>query len=118
MLLRSDVAKLGNALSSDNSLLKKYLDHSMLVKAMQKDALDRGSIAGSDDLRFQNGFWAWNAGPILGCSEDKWLPFMSGYGGISVVSLPGGNVYYYFSDGGVFRYAEVIKHLNTTISIC
>jgi hypothetical protein len=118
MLLRSDVAKLGNALSSDNSLLKKYLDHSMLVKAMQKDALDRGSIAGSDDLRFQNGFWAWNAGPILGCSEDKWLPFMSGYGGISVVSLPDGNVYYYFSDGGVFRYAEVIKHLNTTISIC
>ena len=43
---------------------------------------------------------------------------MSGYGGISVVLLPDGDVYYYFSDGGIFRFAEVIEHLNSTNPIC
>ena len=118
MLLRSDIAKIGNALSTEKSVLKKYLDQSMLKKAMQEDSSDRGSIAGSDDLRYNNGFWAWNAKKTLECSEDKWLPFMSGYGGISVVLLPMGDLYYYFSDGGVFRYAEVIKHLSKLKSIC
>jgi hypothetical protein len=118
MLLRSDVAKIGNALSAEKSVLKKYLDQSMFNKAMQKDSSDRGSIAGSDDLRYKNGFWAWNARHTLECSKDTWLPFMSGYGGISAVLLPTGDLYYYFSDGGVFRFSEVIKHLNETKSIC
>ena len=43
---------------------------------------------------------------------------MSGYGGISVVFLQKGDAYYYFSDGGVFRYAEVIEHLHTHRPIC
>ena len=30
---------------------------------------------------------------------------MSGFGGISVVLLPGGVTYYYFGDGGVFDWA-------------
>ena len=118
MLLRSDVATIGNALSAENSFLEKYLDQSMFKKAMQKDSSDRGFMAGSDDLRYKNGFWAWNARQTLECSKDTWLPFMSGYGGISAVLLPTGDLYYYFSDGGVFRYSEVIKHLSKTKSIC
>jgi hypothetical protein len=30
---------------------------------------------------------------------------MSGYGGIVVAMFPNGMTYYYFSDGGVFRWA-------------
>jgi hypothetical protein len=94
------------------------LDKSMLDKAMQREAVDRGSRAGAADLKFYNGFWAWNAGPTLGCTNSRWLPFMSGYGGISVILLPDGNVYYYFSDGGVFRFSDVIQHLHTSKPIC
>jgi hypothetical protein len=85
---------------------------------MQADSNDRGSVAGSENLRFKNGFWAWNASSSLECTQENWLPFMSGYGGISVVLLPDGDVYYYFSDGGVFRFTDVIQHLNKTRSIC
>ena len=118
MLLRSDIAKIGNALTSENSIFTKYLDRHMFNKAMQADSNDRGSVAGSENLRFKNGFWAWNASSSLECTQEKWLPFMSGYGGISVVLLPDGDVYYYFSDGGVFRFTDVIQHLNKTRSIC
>ena len=118
MLLRSDIAKLASALSSKESVLSKYLDQSMFNKAMQVDNSDRGSVAGSENLRFKHGFWAWNAAPALDCAKEKWLPFMSGYGGISVVLLPEGGVYYYFSDGGVFRFTEVLQHLNKTHPIC
>jgi hypothetical protein len=90
----------------------------MFSKAMQVDPSDRGAVAGSKSLRFKHGFWAWNAASSLGCAKEKWLPFMSGYGGISVVLLPDGDVYYYLSDGGVFRFAEVLQHLNKTHSIC
>jgi hypothetical protein len=43
---------------------------------------------------------------------------MSGYGGISVVLLPDGDAYYYFSDSGVFRFTEVIQYLNKINPIC
>lgn len=117
-LLRSDIAKLASALSASDPILTDRLDKSMLDKAMQREAVDRGSRAGAADLKFYNGFWAWNAGPTLGCTNSRWLPFMSGYGGISVILLPDGNVYYYFSDGGVFRFSDVIKHLHTSKPIC
>lgn len=117
-LLRSDIAKLASALSANDPIFTDRLDKSMLDKAMQRDSEDRGSRAGAEDLKFNNGFWAWNAGPTLGCANSHWLPFMSGYGGISVILLPDGNVYYYFSDDGVFRFSDVIQHLHTSKSIC
>ena len=66
----------------------------------------------------KNGFWAWNASDTLDCNKESWIPFMSGYGGIQVVLLPINVVYYYFSDSGVFRFAEVVKNLNQHQSIC
>ena len=117
-LLRSDIAKLASALSAGDPILADRLDKSMLDKAMQRDAAGWGVAASAADLKFHNGFWAWNAGPTLGCANSRWLPFMSGYGGISVVLLPDGNVYYYFSDGGVFQFSDVIQHLHTSKPIC
>jgi hypothetical protein len=117
-LLRSDIAKLASALSAGDPILADRLDKSMLDKAMQRDAAGWGVAASAADLKFHNGFWAWNAGPTLGCANSRWLPFMSGYGGISVVLLPDGDVYYYFSDGGVFQFSDVIQHLHTSKSIC
>jgi hypothetical protein len=43
---------------------------------------------------------------------------MSGYGGISLVLLPQGNIYYYFSDSYVHSFAAAIKELSKSIPIC
>jgi hypothetical protein len=40
--------------------------------------------------------WAWNAAALPGCGAT-WIPFLSGFGGISVVLMPNGAVYYYFA---------------------
>jgi deoxyribodipyrimidine photolyase-like uncharacterized protein len=37
---------------------------------------------------------------VLGCEHDTWVPFMSGFGGISLVLFPNGVVYYNFADDG------------------
>ena len=118
MLRKDDIAKIGDDITSENSILKRYLDEEMLNNAMQKNSSNRGSVAGAKSLRYKNGFWAWNASDTLACDEERWIPFMSGYGGIQVVLLPTNVVYYYFSDSGVFRFAEVVKNLNEHRSIC
>lgn len=118
MLRKDDIAKIGSDITSEKSILRKYLDEEMLNNAMQKNSSNRGSVAGAESLRYKNGFWAWNASDTLDCNKESWIPFMSGYGGIQVVLLPINVVYYYFSDSGVFRFAEVVKNLNQHQSIC
>ena len=118
MLLRTDVAKIAQAFTTSNSPFDKLLDTEMLDQAMQKTSPSPRLSAGNENLSYSNGFWAWNAAPTLECESSTWIPFMSGFGGISVVFLPEGDAYYYFSDGNVFRYAEVIQHLHADRPFC
>ncbi|MBU4433246.1 MAG: hypothetical protein KKC14_02400, partial [Alphaproteobacteria bacterium] len=74
----------------------------LLAAALQRDPARPGLPAGGEDYRYKAGFWARDLGAKLGCAAPLWVPFMSGYGGISVVLLPGGLTYYYFGDSGVF----------------
>jgi hypothetical protein len=58
------------------------------------------------NIRYNNGMWA---GKVLAkpeCAAAEWIPFMSGYGGISVVLMPNDTVYYVFSDGSQFKWAQ------------
>lgn len=116
--LRSDIALFAQAMASGHSALYETLDKDMLDAAMQRNPSDRGSVAGSPELRYKNGFWGWDAGGYLNCEQPKWIPSMSGYGGIAVVFLEDGDSYYYFSDGGVHRFADVIKHLHNYKKLC
>jgi hypothetical protein len=43
---------------------------------------------------------------------------MSGYGGISVAMLPNGSVYYVFSDGAQFKWAEAAIESHKLKSFC
>jgi hypothetical protein len=43
---------------------------------------------------------------------------MSGFGGISVVMMPNGVVYYYVSDGGTFRWSRTVAETHRIRSIC
>lgn len=116
-LLADDTARLANALSTESSLSSR-LDPPQLNAALQRNSDDRGKKGGRTELIYNNGFWGWNAKKVLRCKEDTWLPFLSGYGGISVILLPDGNVFYYFSDNYVHYYADAIKELSKVIPIC
>ncbi len=97
---RNDIARLASALAEPSDDFFSFFDKTELSAALQKTDTDRGLKAGDKRLRYNNGFWGWNAKDFVGCETDTWLPFMSGFGGISVVMMPGGTVYYYFSDSG------------------
>ena len=101
-----DIARLSLFLNVDHGRIgtAQVLDPALLDEALQRDAAHPGLRAGFDELRYKNGFWAWNAQQALGCRTPTWIPFMSGYGGIIVALLPNGMTYYYVSDGGVFRW--------------
>jgi hypothetical protein len=115
-----DVAKLATFLQNSGGRLgtRQVLDRGLLDEALQRDAAHRGLRAGADDLRYNHGFWAWNAQRTLGCREPTWIPFMSGYGGIIVAMFPNGMTYYYFSDGGVFRWALAAAAADRMRSFC
>jgi CubicO group peptidase (beta-lactamase class C family) len=119
-LHRDDVAKIGVFLNVDHgrNSAGQELDAGLLNAALQRDPDSPGLRAGKDELRYNLGFWAWNAQRALKCSQPAWIPFMSGYGGILVALLPNGMIYYYFSDGGVYLSALGIAEANRIRPIC
>ena len=96
----------------------QVLDHTQLSAALQRLPDDPGMQAGSEKLRYNNGMWAADILPPGTCSPVTWLPFMSGYGGISVVLMPNNTVYYVFSDGAHFKWAEAAAESNTLKPFC
>lgn len=97
VLRRDDLVKLGGFLTLGDGMLgpERIFDQAMLRAALQRDPADPGLQATNRDFRYNNGVWAWNIAETLGCRQPAWIPFMSGFGGISVVMMPNGIVYYY-----------------------
>lgn len=98
-----DVARLGAFYGRDHGAIDDHalLDPLLLDQALQRDERARGlPVSGFPALRYQHGFWARNLRTVLGCEHDTWVPFMSGFGGISLVLFPNGVVYYNFADDG------------------
>ena len=67
---------------------------------MQQNPADRGLVPKSG-YHYKSGIWAKDLSAVVSFSE-AWIPFMSGYGGITVAMLPNNTVYYYFSDNDEF----------------
>jgi len=98
-----DIAKLGRFLGADHGAIngQQLLDPKMLDQALQRDPSSPGQpVTDLPEFRYHYGFWARNIRNELGCAHDTWVPFMSGYGGISVVLFPNGVVYFNFADDG------------------
>ncbi len=101
-----DIAKVAKLLNNDNGVAggSQVLNASMLADSMQRNPADRGVLTThATPFRYNNGFWAKSFTGAGGCSY--WVPFMSGYGGITVAMMPNGATYYYFSDNGEFSWA-------------
>ncbi len=104
-----DVAKVAKLLNNDNGVAggSQVLNASMLADSMQRNPADRGVLTThATPFRYNNGFWAKSFTAASGCSY--WVPFMSGYGGITVAMMPNGATYYYFSDNDEFSWAGAV----------
>ena len=94
------------------------LDTAMLEAALQRNPVPAGLPGGGPDYRYKTGFWARNLAAPLGCDRPVWTPFMSGYGGISVVLLPGDMTFYYFGDSGIFDWSPAAVEAAKIKGLC
>jgi hypothetical protein len=71
-------------------------------------------------FRYHNQFWAKHMTtaefPQYHC--NFWVPFMSGYGGNTVLLLPNGVTYYLFSDGNEFIWYTAVNEINKIAPLC
>jgi CubicO group peptidase (beta-lactamase class C family) len=120
VLRREDLLRLGAFLSLDEGKIAndQLLDPAMVRAALQREPTDAGYRAAEDGMRYNNGVWAWDIAQYAGCRKPAWIPFMSGFGGISVAMPPNGIVYYYVSDGGTFRWARAVVETAQIRSVC
>jgi CubicO group peptidase (beta-lactamase class C family) len=117
---RDDIARIAVFLNDKAGVLdgKALFDPTMLKSALQRDPDERGVVANGKAFRYRNGFWAWDATDELDCKHETWIPFMSGYGGITVMLLPNATVYYYFSDGEAFEWERAVTESNRLRPFC
>jgi len=115
---RDDIARLSAELASPSPEFLALFDETELSAALQQRADNWGLEAQTKRLRYNNGYWAWNMKDFAGCETDSWVPFMSGFGGISVVMMPGGTVYYYFSDSGKYPISGPIAAFAKVKPVC
>lgn len=118
--LPDDYAKLGQFTAMLKGMWegKALVDEKLLNAALQRDPDDPGLPAPDKHFRYNNGFWAWDAASFVKCGHASWIPFMSGYGGISVVLMPNDVIYYYVSDNDEYKWAHAIAASNTYKSMC
>ncbi|MEH6606001.1 MAG: hypothetical protein V7711_10490 [Pseudomonadales bacterium] len=113
-----DMAKLADFFNQLRDGSKDLLDQSMVRGALQLPSNDGGAASEEGSSRYNNGFWAAPFKDIAGCEEAQWIPFMSGYGGITVAILPNGLNYYYVSDGGEFAWGRAARELARAKPLC
>lgn len=124
---RDDVVKLANMLNNDNGMINgtQILDADMVSATLQRDASDRGlptdPTESTSTSNYNNGFWSYDlsASSVMdSCSNQTWIPYMSGYGGIGVQMLPNGMTYYFFSDGFDHSFTTTMNELDKVSTIC
>ncbi len=117
MWLRDDVVKIAAFLAA-GSRTQTALDQKQLDTALQRDPADRGLVP-LPGFRYNNGFWAHEIGAHLpGCKGETWIPFLSGYGGITMLLLPNGGAYYYFSDDEKPLWLDAALEAHRIRSLC
>ena len=118
ILNRNDIAKLLSFLSGTNPYLspQSVFNHTDLNIALA--GLSQGSTNTSSVLAYRRGFWAYNLQHKTACSTPVWIPFMSGYGGLSAAIVSPQMAYYNVSDGGQHAFANALVELNKITPLC
>ncbi|MFV8780999.1 serine hydrolase [Microbulbifer sp. SA54] len=120
MWLPDDVAKIARFVALDEGRVdgQAKLNVDELDAALQRRSADKGAEPLAA-YRYNNGFWAYDVGGQLeGCSGELWIPFLSGYGGITIALLPNQSIYYYFSDRGDFGWLHAVRAAHSIRRLC
>lgn len=120
LLHRDDIARIGRLLGERRPAIggAPLFDATALDQALQRDPAHPGLEAIDASFRYAHGFWAHDVSPYIGCATPTWVPYMAGFGGITVLLLPNDTVYYYFSDGGEFRWSRAASEANRIRPYC
>lgn len=117
----NDLAKMAKLLNNDHGMVNgvQILQPSMLDDTMQKNAADHGiATTGATTFQYNNGFWAAPPSQFTQYTCPVYIPFMSGYGGITVAMAPNGATYYYISDNAEFSWYNAINETNKINPMC
>jgi len=90
----------------------QLLHPGLLDAALQRNPADRGlPVTGSTVLRYNAGVWAKDYSSVNdpAFTTPFTVPFMSGFGGITVAMMPNGSTYYVFSDNDEFVWASAVS---------
>ncbi|MBL8063015.1 MAG: hypothetical protein JNK32_08365 [Anaerolineales bacterium] len=119
--IQDDIAKVSLLLNNQNGMIdgSQILQPDMLADSMQDDPSDRGmNTTGTPVFKYNNGFWAKEFTSADGYTCSFYTPFMSGYGGITVVMMPNGATYYYFSDNEEYSWSSSVNEANKLAPHC
>jgi len=115
-----DVAKLAEVMHNHGRTPDgaQLLHPELVAQAMQRTP-DRGFLTGSGE-RYRLGFWASKFSPAVDPAFECtfYTPYMSGNGGVTILLLPNGMTYYYFSDNGEFVWLDAVKETHRMRSHC
>ena len=114
---REDLIKLNNIIRSN--VRNKFFSKDYIDEAMQLTN-DNGFVAiRSSNIYYNNGVWAAKFDKkIFNCEQDLYVPFMSGFGGITVVFLPNSMLYYYVSDNYTFSWYSAVYAAHKMEPLC
>jgi len=116
---RDDIVKLAEFVNNANGAIggTQKLKASMVNEVLQNTSY-HGLNVGSAYDTYDNGFWIWKADTALGCSSNRYIPYMSGFGGIAVILLPNNMVYYFFSDTAEYTFVNSVIQLDKIGDFC
>ncbi len=121
--VRDDVVKLARFLNTAQGTIggNQVLDAGMVSATLNLGTGGLPAWSGATTDKYNNGFWYYDikAESVYGCgSTSKWVPYMSGFGGISVVLLPNGMIYYQFSDNDEHAWSTSTRELAKIAPLC
>jgi hypothetical protein len=116
-LIPDDVAKIVTLLNNEGGAAngEQLLHPGLLAQAMQQDPDAPGLPTASQPFKYNTGFWAYKFGRRAGYPCEFSTPFMSGYGGITIVMMPNGVTFYYFSDNNEYDWFDVVKEVHRNV---
>ena len=129
--IQDEVAKIGRLLNNSGGAINdaQVLDPTRLQESLFRTASpstlgvpvpDGATPIVPNTFRYHNQFWAkymtTTEFPQYRC--NFWVPFMSGYGGNTVLLLPNGATYYIFSDGNEFIWYTAVNEINKIGPLC
>jgi len=112
-----DIVRLARALNPDQSL-SQYLDAVHFDGSRFHSDHTTQTMYDTTGIAYSLGFWGINASAWIPCKDPTWIPFMSGYGGITVAMFPNGGVYYYFTDSNQHGFRAAAEEANKALNYC